>query len=98
MRTIGLFREIYGNDYPPFADCVSKEPIQGKDKIVAYLHRGKAVAAAAGVFRDVFNGESIKGEALWQTDGQYDWRSDTAYYVDRYNLKLPDDFVTHIIS
>ena len=96
MRTIGMFREIYGDKYPPFSECVSREPIEGKAEILTYLRTGETVAVAAGFFRDIFTRELIKDEARWQTDGVFDWRSDTAYYVERYNMALPEAFVAHV--
>jgi hypothetical protein len=32
------------------------------------------------------------------TDGQYAWPSDLAYYVERYHVRLPDDFVSVIAA
>lgn len=31
-------------------------------------------------------------------DDKYAWRSDLIYYFEKYNLKLDDDFIAHVMS
>jgi len=31
-------------------------------------------------------------------DGKYTWRSDVIYYFEKYNLKLPDEFVKEVLK
>ena len=31
-------------------------------------------------------------------DGIYSWSNDLAYYVEKYNLRLPADFVNHVLN
>ncbi len=77
---------------------ISDVPMPNKKQIIDYLKRGKAIAAAAGRARDMFTDEPIKGELLCLSDGEFEWRSDVIYYVDRYNLQLSEEFVKHVVN
>ena len=59
------------------------------------MKKADVTSAAAGVFRDVLTGTAIPGQAICLTDGKYGWRSDVTYYVEKYNMKLPQEFVDH---
>lgn len=47
---------------------------------------------------DFFTGEVVMFPDHGRSDGVYRWGESLAYYVDKYNLKLPDDFVSHVLS
>ncbi len=32
------------------------------------------------------------------SDGKYEWRSDVIYYVDKYDMELPDEFIQHVLA
>ncbi|MDY3972720.1 MAG: hypothetical protein SOZ28_08460 [Clostridia bacterium] len=76
----------------------SDTPFEGKERIVKHLRNGKVLACAAGRAKDVLTGESIKGELTFMTDGEFEWRSDIAYYVDKYNLRLSNEFENYVLS
>jgi len=71
--------------------------IPQKESVVAYLKNG-AIEAAAGRAKDIITGERIPGEWLSYTDGTYRWDTSLIYHFDRYNIKLPDEFIQHAIS
>ena len=66
-----------------------------KNEIIDYLTNGEIIAAAAGRAKDILTGERIQGEWLTYTDGVYHWDTALIYYVENYNLKLPDEFLDH---
>jgi hypothetical protein len=70
---------------------------EGQDKIEVYLKNGREVCVSMELIKDVFTGESI-GENLCFTDGTYMWESELAYYVEKYNLRLPKSFEQHIFQ
>lgn len=98
MIKLGAYREAYGNSYPALSDCIAEKPIAEKSIVLKYLKGFKPVAASPTVFIDFFTGEKIPGEALCFTDGQYSWRSDLCYYFEKYNFRLPKEFVRKVIS
>lgn len=99
MIVIGKTREIYKDkDLPTIKSLISKEPIENKAKILEYLKKGKVTAAATGTAKDIITGKTIDEPFCMFTDGVYAWRSDTIYYVDKYNLKLEDEFIKHALN
>jgi hypothetical protein len=57
------------------------------------------MSAKGGYVDDVLDSEStVPLLAHLFTDGEYLWRVDLAYYVEKYHLQLPDDFLTHMKS
>jgi len=81
-----------GMGLPSIKDSFSKAPYAGKEKVIAYLSKGRKTYVATSYSRDVFTGEMIPGERCGMTDGEYSWNSALAYYVERYNLRLPLEF------
>lgn len=85
--------------YPSMKDSFSDAPIARKPDIVEFLtHGGEALIVGMAWPRDVFTGAPIPGEVEIRSDGSYEWRAELAYYVDKYNLQLPQDFVDHILA
>lgn len=72
-------------------------PAINKESILSYLHQGYVLLAAAGPTRDVLDAaHAIIGAPHVLTDGVWAWTADVAYYVDKYNLKLPVSFSEHM--
>ncbi len=92
------FPHLIDLEYNVQTDCCNASPYPEKSLIIDYLHRGKIDIAASGSAEDAFTGETIKGSYVGLNDGTYHWWSTTAYYVDRYNLRLPQEFVQHAIN
>lgn len=93
MKQIGMFRELFGDAFPKLGQMVTAVPIEGKDKVLNYLKSGSVIAVAPGIPKDVLTGQKIPGDMTLQSDGEFEWRSEIAYYFDKYNLKLPDEFI-----
>ena len=91
MTGIGYFKEHHGNKYPHFQSTPTAIP--NKNQIIRYMKNCKVIAAAPGRMKDAFDGNIIPGEMLAYSDGTYYWGAETIYYFDKYNLKLPDDFI-----
>lgn len=98
MKVIGKYREIY-NDHslPSLKDNISENPTPDKDLILKYLKSGKIVAVSPSFITDVISGKKTKNQLMMMTDGVFEWRSDIVYYFDKYNLKLPDDFINTVL-
>lgn len=76
----------------------SNDPVDSKQKILEYLKSGDVHSVAPGFAKDVFTGDKINGSLMILTDGMFAWRSDTAYYVEKYNIALPEKFIKHILG
>ena len=92
-KYIGAFAEGYGSGHPTLRSCISDEPISQKEKVLDYLKSGHAAAATSAKLKDYISGEDISGETIGYTDGEFAWRSDLCYYFEKYNFKLPKEFV-----
>lgn len=99
MIVIGKFRENYhDNSLPSIAELVSDTPIQNKNDVLRYLHKGKITSCSPARIRDIFTNEVMNIPLNCMTDGVYAWRSDVIYYFEKYNLKLDDDFIYHVLK
>lgn len=99
MIHIGRYDELSpGKGYESMKKHFEKEKYAGQGEIVYYLRHGKDDMASMSIPKDVFTGESIKEEKLRMNDGTYMWWSTLAYYVEKYNLRLPKEFENHILN
>lgn len=95
---IGKIKERYGDKYPALSECLSLSSIPDKDRVLHYLKRGEVIGAFAGSARDCLTGERIPGEYLLFSDGIYAWDSTVAYYFEKYNFRLPEEFIARALS
>ena len=99
MIVLGQFKETYNNEkYPSIYTAICNEPHPQKGKILAYLKSRKASAVSPGFYRDVIDNKTIINSPKCYTDGTYLWRSDTIYYFEKYNLRLNQDFIDHVMA
>ena len=74
-------------------------PYERQEEVSEYLRSGgDCHAVAAGFKKDIKTGETILETVAIRDDGCFTWNSLLAYYVDTYNLRLPLDFESHILS
>ncbi|MBR0342250.1 MAG: hypothetical protein IJH64_08400 [Oscillospiraceae bacterium] len=100
-KSLILYKEFGpapGLDLPSMTDSFADEAYPGQEKVVKYLSEGRKTYCAAGRACDVFTGESIPGEWCGMTDGEFSWISELAYYVEKYNLRLPAEFEKKVLS
>lgn len=95
---IGAFREIEENSaYPSIRESLSSTPHPDKSRILRYLNNGHLHFASSGYHDDVINPTNIEFiPNQSRTDGVYGWSDAAIYYVDKYNLILPDEFIQHM--
>ena len=97
MKVIGQVNEIYGEQYPPLKALIHTD-IPQKDKVLQYMKNAKVAAAAPGIARDILTNDYISGSLKVYSDGEYAWRSDVIYYVEKYDMGLPEEFIDHILG
>lgn len=105
-KYIGFYKEFFPNrkgdpffdSLPKLVDNLSNKEMTCKGQIVEYLRTGGEVElVGSGTVTDVFTGAALQIPSRTRQDGVYEWSEKLAYYVDRYNLRLPDEFVSHIL-
>ncbi|WP_231493981.1 hypothetical protein [Nocardiopsis sp. CNT312] len=101
MKSMGFFQE------PPHADrrgeslreCVWLGDESMKERIAHYLDRGSVVVAATRILHDILDeGRSPICSLHILTDGVWLWPSGLPFYVRRYNVRVPHDFISHAES
>ena len=99
MIYIGQYEELVpGRGYPSMRDCFEAGEYTNKEKIIHYLRTGKIDMVSMARAIDVLTGELIPWEKLGMSDGKYMWWNTLAYYVEKYNLRLPEAFEKHILE
>ena len=92
------FRELGGGaNAPSLKDVCSLVPLPDRTEVVKYLSSAPPFVACPGVEGDVLD-PSVRtaGPLHILTDGEWEWPALLAYYVRKYNIELPQDFLDHI--
>lgn len=99
MIYIGKYKELNpSKDFPSMKEFFESKPYEGQKRIIEYLKNAKVDMVREEIPKDVFTGEKIRMEMLGMNDGEYTWFNTLAYYVEKYNLRLPRDFEEKILG
>jgi len=96
-RLIGYWYSINAPQWPDplwFVD-ESQDP-EIRAQVVAYLRAGTVLAVAGGINFCRFCRSNIGYVA--QSDGYYYWHGELAHYVQAHAVRLPDEFVQHVLA
>lgn len=100
LKMLGNYKEIPNGkrNLKSIKDFIMQEKYVFQDKILNYLKSGIAFAIApGGELEDVINPKvGSAGLNVWMTDGKYAWGGYLAYYVEKYNLKIDEEFIEHM--
>lgn len=89
LRQIWVFRAL--------RITYKKNHIISKEMILKHLYNGNIHMVTASRIVDLISGETTNIELVFMDDGKYSWSSAIPYYVDKYNLKLPQEFEKHVL-
>ncbi len=90
------FDEIRGGDLSIY-DYV-EEGYSVPEKVIEYLRTREPYMMSPGIYPHPFKkGEHLLGP-YWYGDGKYYWDRDAWKYVLKYHVKLPQDFIEHVMS
>ena len=98
MKIINYKELAPKREHPSIQQYLEKEQYPNQDKIVHFLKNGKIEFAQMSRSRDIFTGERIPMEVLGMSDGDYFWPNILAWYVEKYNLRMPEEFERYILS
>lgn len=100
LKRVGFFRElIHGDrDGPSLKESLGDRAATQNPQIVRYLLDAPLMAAFPGLVDDVIKPTITIGPAHIRGDGVWMWPQDLAYYVERYEARLPDEFIAHITA
>lgn len=92
------YKEFGMENGPSIKDYFSDTPHPNKSEIIKYLKNGTVILPASGYYDDIVTGQCTHITIAIMTDGEYDWLSVFPYYVEKYNLQLPEEFIRKIIN
>lgn len=94
MKTIGIFTEmgIYADD-GSVKEYLVDEIDYDREKMIRYLNAGETFSICAKPALDCVTGKPIRKSFQVKTDGEYEWVDFLADHIERYNIKLPEEFV-----
>ena len=100
MKHIGWFSEmkLSAADNGSIREYVSDHAPYDKAEVIAYLTSQKRVSGCPKAAIDCVTGKEIAPSFSVYTDGEYDWCDFLIYHIEKYNVKLPNDFLEHIIK
>lgn len=97
MKAIGLFKELEPHGHPGLPsihDALGRLDPEVKDQVVSYLQSGQGVDDTLCSSRDPLDPtKSFPGGPSLVSDGEFVWREDLQYFVERYAVALDDEFV-----
>jgi hypothetical protein len=97
---VGDWREESGNpDAPSIREAVRDQPHPDEPRILSYIRAGYRTIAGAGCFHmtDPVNPELVAPFAsTLHTDGTYVWPGNLGYFVEKYHVELPAEFIAHM--
>ncbi len=76
----------------------SSEAMPHKDDILKYMKSFDKTAFTSAPVVDAFTGEKFEEANDARSDGVYTWYESQIYHFEKYNLKLNDDFIQHVLS
>ena len=94
LPSINLYSSADGKTQ--FKYKFAKEKYKGQNEIIDYMKSAIVYGARPEILYDAFSNEKIPYESLVMTDGYFRWSSELLYYVEKYNLILPKEFVDRV--
>jgi hypothetical protein len=102
LEWTGVFRELGFEGHPnapSVKDARGKRGAAHKVEVVAYLSSGKMMSFSPGGWgKDVFDSSRRTAAQAILTDGTYAWYRELAYYVEHYDVALPEAFERHMAA
>lgn len=96
---VGRYKELNPSyNFPSMVESFEKSPYEGKDRVIQYLKNGIEDMVSLSAPTDVISGAPIHMTMKGMNDGEYTWFNTLAYYVDKYNLRLPKEFEDKILK
>lgn len=96
MKTVSAWQDFVKE--PEKKDNILIVAEKSKRDLLSYLQSAPVYAAAAGMVFDEIAGTQTDIPLLaYEKDG-FLWDSRDIYYLDKYNMKLNDEFMAHVLG
>ncbi|MBP7188139.1 MAG: hypothetical protein KBA55_15570 [Ruminococcus sp.] len=98
VKFICNYREFKSNaDYPSVKSSIGFKT-EHKDKLLTYMKQFDEEVAITKASEDYINGERQSNSVLCYTDRIYWWTNEQIYHFEKYDMKLNDDFISHVLA
>lgn len=81
-----------------FNNSISENPHSQKSIILEYMRKFDPCAFTSAPVYDKLTGEMVFDANNAHSDGTFTWYESEIYHFEKYNLKLNDDFIQHILD
>jgi hypothetical protein len=100
LREVGFFYRSRGDTGVPQRLIESRGmlPHTLGTHVTAYLRSGSVLGVSDGVQKDWFDPSRVAGKNDLLTDGVWLWPAHFAYYVEKYGIAVPQEFLDHMES
>jgi hypothetical protein len=98
MKNIAYYKEFNKKYDRSLLDYLSETPMVDKEKILLYLKNGQDFGVRCSSIYDYVKNEPTFKDINLYTDGIYHWDDEKIYHFEKYNMKLEDDFIKHVLS
>lgn len=87
------------SDYLQKIERVKYDP-EVKNALLAYMERRQFLKwiSSARIDDEITGQKNENVCRLLYDDGEYEWSSSERYHLDKYNLKLSDEFIQHVME
>ncbi|MFE3759468.1 hypothetical protein ACFXO9_34645 [Nocardia tengchongensis] len=101
LKPVGLFREMYKvgrhDALPSLFESSTDRVIDDREQVLEYMRTAPGVLDVLDVLTDMINNtDKIRSASSLISDGEWIWRVDSAHYLSRHNLDIPDEFLQHV--
>ena len=98
MISVGFFSEmnITAHNDGSVKDYICEKVDYDKSLIIKYLSSFSRYAVCPRYTIDCVTGETISSCFRVYDDGEYCWPDFLIYHIEKYNIKLPQDFINRI--
>jgi len=100
LTWVGLIKE-HGNaaNSKSIIDLMNQPLDQHKkSKVVDYMKRGSIIASCPSSIVDKLEPSIRLRSHYVQADEIYQWNSYLIYYLEKYDVELPEEFVNHVLA
>ena len=102
-KLVGFFGETHAfltrkvSSFPNLSDCMRDQPTTYQSQLIPYLKAGHehGYISSRLYLKDPKDRAILTKSGLNLTDGVWIWPWELFYYVESFNVSLPDEFVAH---
>lgn len=99
LKKVGFYKELPHGDEngDSLINSINNIVYINLSKVLGYLEHGHLLMVAPAVLIDLLSEEQkYIGTLTIQTDGVWAWPGDLAYYIQHYDVSLPEGFLHHM--